>query len=181
MKHAIILLLLYIAAVFETSAVQPWLVADVAPRFLLLVAMIAFFTFNNWRAITWVAASGLVSDALQPHSTPLGIEMILACSLAVIYQKTTLKDDEQQSLFLMTLLCVGFVFFVNAMAEMLRGTVGGQVTNIVTIIEWSLWSSLYSAILFLAGLMIVRRIKALAPLSRRRDSTELTNQWKMLT
>jgi len=183
MKYTLLLLLMYFAAVFETTAVQPWTVFDIAPRFLLLVAMAAVLMFNDWRAIAWTAVCGLVSDCLHGNSSPLGIELILACCLAVVYQQTLSKEKEEQrqSVLLTFLLCVGFVFFVNATSDIVRGALGNNALDIVSTIEWSLWSSLYSAALFIIGVLCVRKIKTFAPLSRRRVSTELTNQWKMLT
>ncbi len=64
----------YAAAVLQVGVGSPSVSGvGVHPHFLLLVVITAVLYFENWTALLWAAAAGLVSDCLA--GGPLGVEM----------------------------------------------------------------------------------------------------------
>lgn len=95
MKHLLLALAAYAAAVFQSGAWFRLPVGDAPVLFLPLVLMLAVFLLEGWPAVIWAAGIGLLSDALG--SGPLGLHMLCTVFIGGIVLHVYRRDSRRST------------------------------------------------------------------------------------
>lgn len=108
----------YLAAVLHVGTGQAmWAGVGVQPHYLLLVVITAVLYFQDWTALVWAAAAGLLSDGLS--SGPLGVEMA-SFTMAAFFLQHRLRRHTSPGALRIMLLCFLATFATLALSNTLR-------------------------------------------------------------
>jgi len=178
MKHVVIALVTYVAAVAQTSFRPEMAVGHFEPDFLVLALLFVVFQFDGIEAVFWAAGIGLISDCLTPDR--LGIGMFAATSLAIVIRQSQSASRQR------TPLPTSFVWIPSILAILLATTVLRNLTSehpspfTVQMILVA-GNTVYTILTGLSSLLIWHIALRLFPRIQTESSKPLTNRWKMLT
>ena len=117
MKHIGLAILIYVAALLESSAALANDASQSCPALLTLVALLAASGHGEVSAVIWAAVSGLVSDCL--HTGPLGIEMLTTTLMVAVLVVGNSQSARRATLTNGLRWCCA-IFAACALAEFLR-------------------------------------------------------------
>jgi len=162
MKHALLFLLTYLAAVLQAGGHfrSP---GDGGPvAFLPLVLVLAVFLFNDWQAIVWAGVVGLASDCLK--SDAIGVDMLCAVLLAGVALRMRRGKRANSPLVERFLFGGGLVFAFGLLSQALSVTVARETANAGVLLSLVIQQS---AGTLTAGLVFVLCFNAVVPLLPR--------------
>ena len=108
----------YLAAVLFVGTGSPELLGvGIQPHYLLLVVITAVLYFQDWTALVWAAAAGLLSDGFS--SGPLGVDMA-SFTLAAFFMLHQLRRQTTPGGVQLTVLCFGVTFATLTLSNTLR-------------------------------------------------------------
>ena len=166
-------LVVYLAAVAETSLVDVIRIGDVTPDLLALVAVVWLLTAAGARAFLVAGAVALVGDLIAPGHIGVGMAWMLVVGYGVIQLRARFQGATNGRGFMWQVPCLWAAVTVWAAAVGLTGRLLGDV--------WLPWSTLlwraagvgiYTAAVGLPVLMVAGWVREPKP-ARRRTLAEL--------
>ena len=150
MKHIIILLLTYVAAVGQTSLRSELTIGAATPDFLWLVLVAIVLSIDGWPAIVWAALVGLLADCIAGGRLGSGM---LAVLLVVGVAQTLQQTRSSRSALMVPLWLCFIVFATGLLSWLAQVLLAEQLVNNWTAVLQVLLSATYTSLLGLASIV----------------------------
>lgn len=155
-RHLLLVLLTYVALVFDAGSSAWALPEGTAPQFLLMTAAIALLVCPGAGAILWAALLGLLSDALS--SGPPGLNVVLLANLAFFAQLFGLRAM-RDSAFAGGAVVWVFVTLASLGSLLLRSFLDGAPIDLAYYAQYAAGRAGGSAAIFLTVMLTAKGLR----------------------